>query len=109
LIKGGFSHRAKQELNSNLEIWQKGFSDHRIRDAADHDLHTAYIHQNPVRKRLCAEAAEYPFSSAHSGFALDPVPPRLKPLGVAAAVGAAEAAPLQRSGTVKHLQLSTEN
>src|SRR3982075_2758475 len=32
-IKGGFSYRAKKELGSSLEIWQKGFSDHRVRDA----------------------------------------------------------------------------
>jgi putative transposase len=31
-IKGGFSYRAKKELGSNMEIWQKGFSDHRVRD-----------------------------------------------------------------------------
>src|SRR5689334_9887543 len=35
-IKGGFSHRAKVELRSNMEVWQKGFSDHRIRDAEDY-------------------------------------------------------------------------
>jgi len=29
-IKGGFSFRAKKELGSNMEVWQKGFSDHRI-------------------------------------------------------------------------------
>ncbi len=30
-IKGGFSFRAKKELGSNMEVWQKGFQDHRIR------------------------------------------------------------------------------
>jgi REP element-mobilizing transposase RayT len=24
-IKGGFSHRAKRELGSSMEVWQKGF------------------------------------------------------------------------------------
>jgi putative transposase len=24
-IKGGFSYRAKKELGSNMEVWQKGF------------------------------------------------------------------------------------
>ena len=32
-IKGGFSYRANKELGSNMGIWQKGFSDHRICDA----------------------------------------------------------------------------
>src|SRR5271169_4349475 len=49
-IKGGFSYRAKKELGSNLEIWQKGFSDHRIRDAGDYLRHVDYIRQNPLRK-----------------------------------------------------------
>ena len=42
-IKGGFSYRAKKELGSHLEVWQKGFSDHRIRDASDYRLHQIYI------------------------------------------------------------------
>ncbi len=94
-IKGGFSHRAKMELGSNTEVWQKGFSDHRIRDARDYDKHLSYIHLNPVRKHLCEAAEEYPYSSAHSGFVLDEVPQRLKPQTRAAACGAAEAAPFQ--------------
>ncbi|HEY6339417.1 MAG TPA: transposase [Candidatus Sulfotelmatobacter sp.] len=78
-IKGGFSYRAKKELGSNMEVWQKGFSDHRIRDASDYRLHQIYIRQNPVRKNLCERAEEYPYSSAHGRFDLDPVPQGLKP------------------------------
>jgi putative transposase len=95
-IKGGFSHRAKLELGSNMEVWQKGFSDHRIRDAADYDRHVSYIHSNPVRAGLCARPEEYGYSSAHAGFTVDEVPQRLKPQTLAAACGAAEAAPFQR-------------
>ena len=80
-IKGGFSYRAKKELGSNLEVWQKGFSDHRIRDASDYRLHQVYIQQNPVRKNLCDRAEEYPYSSATAGFELDPTPQGLKPAG----------------------------
>jgi putative transposase len=79
-IKGGFSYRAKQELDSNLEVWQKGFSDHRIRDASDYRLHQIYVQQNPVRKHLCEVAGEYPYSSGCVGFELDPVPQGLKPI-----------------------------
>jgi putative transposase len=78
-IKGGFSYRAKTELGSNLEVWQKGFSDHRIRDASDYRSHQVYIQQNPVRKHLCERAEEYPYSSAKPGFELDPIPQGLKP------------------------------
>ena len=34
-IKGGFSFRVKKELQSGMEVWQRGFSDHRIRDLQD--------------------------------------------------------------------------
>src|SRR5437660_4871271 len=94
-IKGGFSYRAKKELASNLEIWQKGFSDHRIRDASDYAEHILYIRQNPVRARLCEIAEEFPYSSAHVGFELDPAPQGLKPESLTARCGAAEAAPFQ--------------
>jgi len=94
-IKGGFSHRAKQEFGSNLEIWQRGFSDHRIRDAEDYDKHLQYIHLNPVKRRLCEDPASYPYSSAFPGWKLDPVPQGLKPRAEGAVHGTAEAVPLQ--------------
>ena len=94
-IKGGFSYRAKKELCSDMEIWQIGFQDHRIRDATDYDVHVDYIRKNPVRESLCDRAEEYPYSSAHVGFALDEVPQGLKPLALGVAAGAPEGAPLQ--------------
>src|SRR5437660_463796 len=94
-IKGGFSYRAKKELGSNLEVWQKGFSDHRIRDAKDYAEHILYIRQNPVRARLCEIAEEFPYSSAHVGFELDSAPQGLKPDSLTTHCGAAEAAPFQ--------------
>ena len=90
-IKGGFSYRAKKELGSNMEVWQKGFSDHRIRDAEDYVRHVLYVRENPVRKRLCERAEDFPYSSAHAGFELDPVPQGLKP----ATSGEADAARLE--------------
>jgi putative transposase len=101
-IKGGFSYRAKKELGSNMEIWQTGFQDQRIRGAEDYDVHVIYIHQNPVRKRLCERAEEYPYSSAHPGFGLDAVPQGLKPIALGAAVGAPEGAPFQSEFTRGH-------
>jgi len=79
-IKGGFSYQAKKELGSNMEVWQKGFSDHRIRDAEDYLRHVSYVRENPVRKHLCERAEEFSFSAAFPGLALDPVPQGLKPL-----------------------------
>jgi len=78
-IKGGFSYGVKKELESNMEVWQKGFSDHRIRDPHDYALHVSYIHSNPVKERFCEKPEEFPYSSAHSGFELDPAPQGLKP------------------------------
>jgi putative transposase len=96
-IKGGFSYRAKKELGSSMEVWQKGFSDHRIRDAEDYAQHIRYIHQNPVRKHLSEVPEQYPYSSAHPGFILDEVPQGLRPQNFVGSNGAAKAAPLQNS------------
>ena len=95
-IKGGFSFRAKKELGSNAEIWQRGFSDHRIRDAQDYDKHLHYIYLNPVKKSLCEAPSGYRYSSAYPAWKLDPIPQGLKP-GVAVEVssGTAEAGPFQ--------------
>jgi hypothetical protein len=82
-----------------MEGWQKGFSDHRIRDTEDYGRHVQYIHSNPVRKHLCEKPEEYLYSSAHPGFELDAVPQRLKPNSVKPSSGAAKAAPFQSTGT----------
>ncbi len=78
-IKGGFSYRARKELGSNMEVWQKGFQDHRIRDASDWAVRVSYIHNNAVREHFCERPDEFPYSSAHAGFELDAVPQWLKP------------------------------
>jgi putative transposase len=78
-IKGGFSYQAKKELRSNMEVWQKGFQDHRIRNAKDYVVHVSYIRNNPVKDRLCERPDEFPHSSAHAGFEMDAVPQGLKP------------------------------
>ena len=99
-IKGGFSYRAKKELGSNMEVWQRGFSDHRIRDWNDYRVHQIYVQQNPARKHLCERAEDYPYSSARPGFDLDPVPQGLKPLAQAEPVAARlEGAPFQSNPT----------
>jgi putative transposase len=97
LIKGGFSYRAKKELQSNAEIWRRGFADHRIRDVEDYDRHLHYIHLNPVKKDLCAKPDEYKYSSAYPGWKLDPIPQWLKPPPDKALSGTTEVAPFQNS------------
>jgi len=91
-IKGGFPYRAKKELGSNMEVWQVGYSDHRIRDAEDYEKHETYVCENPVR---CGLPQEYPYSSAHGCFELDLLPQGLKPLLTETRDGASKAAPFQ--------------
>jgi putative transposase len=79
-IKGGFSFRAKHELEFQGEVWQESFTNHRIRDVSDYEQHRDYIRRNPVKRFLVASAEFFPYSSAHPGAAIDPLPPWLKPL-----------------------------
>ena len=59
LIKGGSAHAIGVERQTQFPVWQRGFSDHRIRDAGDCASHLRYIEQNPIRKRLVLKAADY--------------------------------------------------
>jgi putative transposase len=77
-IKGGFSFR----LKSSLPVWQVSFTNHRIRDEEDFERHREYIWMNPVRAGLTTTVESYPYSSATGKFALDTVPPGLKPPGL---------------------------
>jgi putative transposase len=65
LVKGGFSYRAKKELGYAGEVWQKGFSEVRIRDRQSFLDHRDYIDQNPVKARLVDSPEKFPFGSAY--------------------------------------------
>jgi len=78
-IKGGFSFRAKKEMDLGGEIWQTSFYDHRVRDANEYARFRHYIHMNPVRRGLVPAPEEFLNSSAT--LRLDEVPQRLKPAG----------------------------
>jgi len=78
-IKGGFSHRAGEEVGRNKEIWQRGYVDRRVRSAAEYAQWVEYIRQNPVRAGLVPAPELYPYCSAFPGFVLDPPPQGLKP------------------------------
>jgi len=80
-IKGGFSYRVKKELDLNFTIWENGFTNHRVEDAADYSRHREYIHENPVKARLVERAELFPYSSAYAGTDVDGVPPWLKSKG----------------------------
>jgi len=84
-IKGGFAFRAGKELGTKAPFWQKGFSEIRILDGSMLQRAARYIHNNPVEAHLVEEPAEYPHSSAHAGFDLDPPPQWLRTASSAAA------------------------
>jgi putative transposase len=77
-IKGGYSRAFGLHFGLKKEVWQRGFTDHRIRDAADFELHRGYIHNNPVKRRLVQSAPEYKYCSAYPGFRLDSWPSAAK-------------------------------
>jgi putative transposase len=60
-IKGGFSHR----MNAKLTVWQRGYTDHRVRDDNEFQRRRQYIHDNPVRAKLVELPELYPYSSAY--------------------------------------------
>jgi len=95
LIKGGFSFQAKRALQWKFDIWQEGFSDHRIRDIEDWDRHIEYLFKNTQEARSEGRAVR----GAMTGMNLHPLPPWLKPQPVGAHNGGAEAPPLQSSSS----------
>lgn len=70
LVKGGYSHAFGRQFRGG-GVWQRGFTDHRIRDAEDFTRHRDYIHQNPVKRRMVERATECRYCSAYPGFKLD--------------------------------------
>lgn len=60
------------------EVWQRGFTDRRIRDAADFDAHRKYVHEIPVKRGLVEHASNYRYSSAYPGFKIDSWPSAVK-------------------------------
>jgi putative transposase len=92
-IKGGFAFRAGRELGFRAPVWQKGFSEIRVNEREAFRKIREYIHTNPVQRFLVMVSADYPYSSAHSGFELGTPPQRLKALPEGAAFGIAKAMP----------------
>ena len=68
-IKGGLSFR----LKSKMPVWEDSFKKLRMTDRESFDTHRNYIHENPVRARLCARCEEFPFSSVRISDLIDPV------------------------------------
>jgi putative transposase len=99
-LKGGFSFRAKREFKWLGGVWVTGYSDHRIRDVEDYDIHRGYIANNPVKAGLVERTEQFAYSSANGSFELDAFPRGLKPrVSLASSNGAPKAAPFQSTGS----------
>lgn len=94
-IKGGSARKISQALNFRLPVWQRGYTDHRIRDGQDYETHLRYIEANPVKAGLAESLKEYPWSSASGSFEMDE-PQGLKPLTKGESFGTVETVPLRR-------------
>ena len=61
-------HAKELELPvSGQQLWMRGYWDRYIRDAKHLQAAVHYVHQNPVKAGLCAQAEEWPWSSAYAG------------------------------------------
>jgi putative transposase len=73
LIKSAFSRNLPARERISLSraargergIWQRRYWEHTIRDENDFARHVDYIHINPVKHRLVARVADWPYSSFH--------------------------------------------
>ena len=94
-IKGGSARKISQALHYRMPVWQRGYTDHRVRDAQDYATHLGYIEENPVKAGLVDSAKNYLWSSASGSFVMDE-PQGLKPLPRTNSVGTVETVPLRR-------------
>jgi putative transposase len=78
LIKGGFSFRAKKDLEYTGEIWQPSYYDRRVRGVEDYLNFKNYIRLNPVKRGLALTPEEYLYSSARPGLELDEISEQMK-------------------------------
>jgi putative transposase len=70
-IKGGFSHRYNADRKLKLQIWQRGYTDHRIRDMKDYEARKRYVEQNPVVRGLVESAGKFEYCSVSGSVSMD--------------------------------------
>ncbi len=74
LLKEDFARELLEQMSLRTEIWAPSFSERRIRDGADYQMHARYIAGNPVRHLLAESPEDYAYSSARRQYELDPPP-----------------------------------
>lgn len=55
-----------RDARGEVDLWQRRFWEHLIRDEADYARHVDYIHYNPVKHGLVADPFDWPWSSVHT-------------------------------------------
>jgi len=63
-LKSYTANCANRSLQRSGDFWATEYFDRYIRDGKHFSNTVAYIHNNPVKARLCRTAADWPFSSA---------------------------------------------
>ena len=64
-IKGRSSHEINRLRGCTGQVWQNSFFDRAIRSMEHLGLTIDYIHDNPVKARLCHDPSCWQFSSIH--------------------------------------------
>ncbi|MBI2682701.1 MAG: transposase [Acidobacteriales bacterium] len=77
LIKGGSAYQLKQAGRKGPAVWQKGYTDRRVRNAEEYKTFVEYIQQNPVKAGMVERPEKYKYCSAYPGYKLDPPRPYL--------------------------------
>jgi len=57
------TYKRNQNISGQMNLWQKRFWDHIIRDEKDLEDHIHYIHYNPVKHGYVKEPLDWQFSS----------------------------------------------
>ena len=55
----------KSSAGHDSAIWERHYQDHRVASDAEYAGLVDYVHMNPLRHGLCADAAEWQWSSLH--------------------------------------------
>src|SRR4051794_17967683 len=82
-IKGGYSHRLNSELGKKFEVWQRGFTDRRIRNRSEYDGFREYITHEPSGRWAGQPARRVSVFVGPPGIQIGSgsgLPQRLKPL-----------------------------
>ncbi|MBI4643298.1 MAG: transposase [Deltaproteobacteria bacterium] len=69
--KVGDSRRTRKEMN----LWQRRFWEHLIRDDDDYEKHFDYIHWNPAKHGYVTRVIDWPYSTFHRYVAKEIYPP----------------------------------